>query len=157
MVALTSRQALQLRDFLRRTDPGALLMIAQLQRDHRQRISVRSERKDKITYSKWPPKTMPSSHLCVNCFRVSKIVLHGFCTESARFHPVQRLTTGAKFTSGCETLINGEKSLCIDKNFVFYGGRHNGGITPDLRYESVGPGFESLPGAPNNKIRTFSR
>lgn len=51
----------------------------------------------------WPPKTMPSSHLCVNCFRVSKIVLHGFCTESARFHPVQWLTTGAKFTSGRET------------------------------------------------------
>ena len=53
----------------------------------------------------WPPKTMPSSHLCVNCFRVSKIVLHGFCTESARFHPVQWLTTGAKFTSGRETWI----------------------------------------------------
>ena len=51
----------------------------------------------------WPPKTMPSSHLCVNYFRVSKIVLHGFCTESARFHPVQWLTTGAKFTSGRET------------------------------------------------------
>ena len=28
---------------------------------------------------------------------------------------------------------------------MFYGGRHNGGITPDLRYESVGRGFESLP------------
>ena len=28
---------------------------------------------------------------------------------------------------------------------MFYGRRHNGGITPDLRYESVGRGFESLP------------
>ena len=27
---------------------------------------------------------------------------------------------------------------------MFYGRRHNGGITPDLRYESVGWGFESL-------------
>ena len=28
---------------------------------------------------------------------------------------------------------------------MFYSRRHNGGITPDLRYESVGRGFESLP------------
>ena len=38
---------------------------------------------------------------------------------------------------------------------MFYGRRHNGGITPDLRYESVGRGFESLPSHQRNKIRTF--
>ena len=32
---------------------------------------------------------------------------------------------------------------------MFYSRRHNGGITPDLRYESVGRGFESLPSHQN--------
>ena len=27
---------------------------------------------------------------------------------------------------------------------MFYGRRHNGGITPDLRYESVGRGFQRV-------------
>ena len=37
---------------------------------------------------------------------------------------------------------------------MFYGGRHNGGITPDLRYESVGRGFESLPSHQKNAVRS---
>lgn len=42
------------------------------------------------------PKIMPSSHLCVNYFGVSKIALHGFCTESARFQSCTLVATGAK-------------------------------------------------------------
>ena len=38
---------------------------------------------------------------------------------------------------------------------MFYGRRHNGGITPDLRYESVGRGFESLPSHHTKQIRTY--
>ena len=38
---------------------------------------------------------------------------------------------------------------------MFYGRRHNGGITPDLRYESVGRGFESLPSHQTMKIHSL--
>ena len=58
----------------------------------------------------WPPKTMPSSHLCVNCFRVSKIVLHGFCTDFARFQTVQMVQIVAKLDKGCRN--------CWVKNYV---------------------------------------
>ena len=37
---------------------------------------------------------------------------------------------------------------------MFYGRRHNGGITPDLRYESVGRGFESLP---SHQVKSHDR
>ena len=89
------------------------------------------------------PKAMPSSHLCVNCFRVSKIALHGFCTEFARFQPVQWLTTGAKFVIGRKVciLINGVLSI----KEIFSGRHHDEEFAPGLRYESVGRGFESLP------------
>ena len=45
---------------------------------------------------------MPSSHLYLNYFGVSKSTLHGFCTEFARFQSCTLVATGAKLAFRCK-------------------------------------------------------